>query len=286
MIKEILYTTAIDENENLIHVDNAEKGINYYCPLCKKDFILRKSGKTGKGSKRPHFAHNELTTNCTPEGVLHFSFKEMLFVLLENYISNNKKLMMNWICGVCNNKHSENLLEKVASVKKEYNLKVCQPDIALLDEKENILAFIEIVVTHKPEENVWQYCAANNIILIQINLSSEEDLYKVEEKIKNPDFVDFCLNPECLIYEKYKIERKLIVYPKRCNNCFNIISTCHVEINHFFGVIELKDFNKDEIESATSQGVKFENKMDKKHPVIICLNCKRKRLQFSRTRRF
>ena len=72
MVKEILYTTAVDKNGNLILIHNAEKGINYYCPVCHKDFILRKSGKTGKGSKRPHFAHNELTPNCTPEGVLHY----------------------------------------------------------------------------------------------------------------------------------------------------------------------------------------------------------------------
>ena len=49
MVKEILYTTAFDKYGNLIHVDNAEKGVNYYCPNpeCeKKEFILHKSGKT------------------------------------------------------------------------------------------------------------------------------------------------------------------------------------------------------------------------------------------------
>ena len=34
MVKEILYTTAIDKKGNLIHIDNAEKGSNYYCPMC------------------------------------------------------------------------------------------------------------------------------------------------------------------------------------------------------------------------------------------------------------
>ena len=74
MVKEILYTTALDENGNLIRINDAEKGGTYYCPNCKSEFILRKSGKTGKGSRRPHFAHNNLTTNCTGESNLHFSF--------------------------------------------------------------------------------------------------------------------------------------------------------------------------------------------------------------------
>jgi competence CoiA-like predicted nuclease len=96
MEKEILYTTALDKNDSFIHINNAEKGVNYYCPLCKKEFILRKSGKTGKGSRRPHFAHNELTPNCTPEGVLHYSFKKMLIDLLDKYKAENKPFILNW----------------------------------------------------------------------------------------------------------------------------------------------------------------------------------------------
>ena len=70
MVNEILYATAIDKDGNLIHIDDAVKGIDYYCPECKKEFILHKSGKTGQGSKRPHFKHNELSPNCKPETVL------------------------------------------------------------------------------------------------------------------------------------------------------------------------------------------------------------------------
>jgi len=96
MDKEILYTTALDDN-----IDNAEKGKVYYCPHCKTEFIRRKSGKPGKGSKRPHFAHNLLTTNCTPEGVLHYSFKIFLISLLEEYLKENKALVLNWYCHSC-----------------------------------------------------------------------------------------------------------------------------------------------------------------------------------------
>ncbi len=73
MAKEILYTTAIDVYGKLIHIKDATKGRTYYCPECKNKFVLRKSKNTGKGSKRPHFAHN-VTTGCTPKSVLHNSF--------------------------------------------------------------------------------------------------------------------------------------------------------------------------------------------------------------------
>lgn len=72
-MSEILYTSAYDENQKLIKAKDAEKGNNFFCPECKGKMILRKSGKEGKGSKRPHFAHKHLTTNCTAEGVLHLS---------------------------------------------------------------------------------------------------------------------------------------------------------------------------------------------------------------------
>jgi hypothetical protein len=157
MVKEILYTTAIDKNGILIHIDKADKGIKYYCPECKTEMILRKSGKTGKGSKRPHFAHNQLTSNCSAESVLHYSFKTMLMDLLENYQLNKNSLLINWSCKECNNQFSGNLLDKVDSVKIEYRLNDCIPDIALLDVEQNVFAVIEIVVTHQPEEHVLQY---------------------------------------------------------------------------------------------------------------------------------
>ncbi len=206
---EILYTTALDQNDNLIHVNNAEKGSKYYCPLCKKEFILRKSGKSGKGSRRPHFAHNELTPNCTPEGVLHYSFKKMLISLLEKFKNENRDLVMSWRCSSCEHANSVFLLQRVVSIKEEFNLGVCRPDIALLDDAGKIIAVIEIVVNHSPEENVLQYYKTNKIVLIQINVETEDELFMVEEIISNPNKVDFCLNTECRDYVSNDIKRRV-----------------------------------------------------------------------------
>ncbi len=287
MVKEILYTTAVDKNGNFIHIDNAEKGINYYCPVCKKEFILRKSGKTGKGSKRPHFAHNELTPNCTPEGVLHYSFKKMLINLLEKYQAENKQLILNWNCDSCDYKNSGNLLEIVTFIKEEYTLEVCRPDIALLDDEENAFAVIEIVVTHKPEESVLQYYKENKIVLIQINLSPEDDL-RVEEKITNPDIVGFCLSPTCQNCDKYKINRKIHVHPVQCGRCLNPIEKYYIEIDSVFGKQVSSNFTENEINLLRSKLKNIEIKINQttkeKYPAFICLNCKRIRSKYRQVR--
>lgn len=280
MNKEILYTSAVDKNGSLIHISNAEKGINYFCPVCNKEFILRKSGKTGKGSKRPHFAHNELTPNCTPEGVLHYSFKKMLIDLLEKYKAENKPFVINWVCDSCDYINSGNLLEKATSIKEEYVLGECRPDIALIDKEVKVLAVIELVDTHEPEESVLQYYKENKIILIQINLTSDEDLNKVEEKAKNPDIVDLCLSPKCQNCDKHKVSRKIIVHPHHCSRC--LIEKYSIEIDSVFGKKTSYDFTNEEINLVKSignkRGISIEigtnQATNESYPIFMCLNCK------------
>jgi ssDNA-binding Zn-finger/Zn-ribbon topoisomerase 1 len=282
---EILYTTATDKNGNLVHIDYAQKGKSYYCPMCKKEFIVRKSGKIGKGSKRPHFAHNELTPNCSPEGVLHYSFKKMLLSLLERNKAVNVPFRFNWICDDCFDKNSGNLLEKVSSIKEEYALETCRPDIALVDNEENVFAVIEIVVTHKPEDIILQYYKKKKIILIQITLTSDEDLKMVEEKITHPDFVDFCLNPKCQHSDSNKISRKVKVHVDRCGICFNQIEKYYISIDSVFGRKESIDFTENEISLVKSKRqnivIKTNEPIKEKYPVFDCLNCKRNRSRYN-----
>ena len=148
-MSKILYTVASDKTGNLIKANDAEKGQEFFCPICKSGFILRKSGKTGKGARRPHFAHRTLTPNCTPETALHHSFKKLLFQKLQQNIIAQVPLPMWWECKYCHEKHSGNLLKKVKEVKMEHNMGICQPDIALLNANNKVFAVIEIVVTHK-----------------------------------------------------------------------------------------------------------------------------------------
>lgn len=278
MAKEILYTTAIDENGELILVDKAKKGEAYYCPLCKTEFVLHRSGNTGKGSKRPHFEHSHLTTNCTPEGVLHYSFKKLLIGKLEEHLAGKKELEIKWNCSACHQSYTGNLLKDVHSIKEEYNLRVCQPDIALLDANEEVVATIEIVVTHEPEENALQYYKENTIILIQINLSSEEDLNFIENRIANLDSVNYCLNPRCSCYGWYPIERRIKAYPDKCNRCYQPIEKYCIEIESRFSKFYYLDFTENEISIVKLHNANVQMSVNQstneEYPTPICLTCK------------
>jgi hypothetical protein len=287
--KQLLYVTAVDDDGKLVKAKDSEKDGKYYCPICKKELILKKSGKTGKHSKRPHFAHYSLTENCTSEGALHYSFKKLLLEKIKEDIKNKISIDMIWECNYCHNKHEGNLLKKVFDVKDEYDMKVCRPDIALFDEKGNAFAVIEIVVTHKPEENVIEYYKKNNIICIQIALNSEDDLENMDDKLKNPNIVDCCLNPRCPKCGNHMIKKNLIVLNKKCYRCGRPMKICYISINNgiqginnsFYGQNQCfwgpSDFNDEEINFAKSKGAILETRFSKsansKYLANICSNC-------------
>jgi hypothetical protein len=279
MKKQILYVTAFNENGMLVKANDAEKAEKYYCPICKNELILKKSGNTGKGSKRPHFAHYALTENCTPESVLHYSFKKMLLDKIRDYI--NKKIPMNmiWKCDYCHTKHEGNLLKMVFDVKDEFDMKICRPDIALFNGKGDVFAVIEIVVTHKPEDNAIKHYKKNKIILIQIELDSENDLERIDEKLEKPSIVDFCYNPRCQICGTYKAKKELIILNNTCYKCGKPMKICYISINNGNnGFIYPSGFDENEINFAKAQGVTLEMRFSKtaneKYLANICPNCR------------
>lgn len=275
MKTEILYKYAVTENNELVHIDKAEKGIKYFCPECEKEFLLKKSGKIGKGSKQPHFAHKEVSPNCTAEGYLHKTFKKLVIRLYKKVKSEKEHFLMQWTCTTCNYSNLVSLFQNAASIREEYNLKVCRPDIALLDEDEKIFAALEIVVRHAPEENVLQYFKENNIALIQINVNNEEELSRFAEKIQIPDIVDYCLNPNCPNYSRYNIKRQFLWKKIPCNARLHPIVACKVVIDCAFGRHENYDFSDEEIQWMKQNGtnVKFQNTNNIKIATFSCNHC-------------
>jgi hypothetical protein len=281
---QILFTQGKDPSGSLIFANDAEKGLDYFCPLCNTEFILRKSGNTGKGSKRPHFAHKNLTVNCTPETVLHFLFKKQAYELLKRHIEENVHLNFSWDCKYCGKKHSGNLLKKAKGVELEFNLGSCIPDIALLDENEKVFAVIEVVVTHAPEETTLRFYKDNKIILIQINLENELQLENIENKLTNPDVVEFCINPKCKKCGSYLLKKKMIIVDASCYRCKKQMKVAGIysqdgrimrsESTH----LPPSSFNKDEIDFARSKGVnlalQYSSTTKMKYLANTCNHCK------------
>jgi hypothetical protein len=275
----ILYTVATDKDGNLVKANEAEKGNDFFCPLCKTELILRKSGKTGKGTKRPHFAHRVLTPNCTPETALHFSFKNLLSDKLQKHISTQTPLQMTWSCEYCYSGHTGNLLKKIKSVKVEHNMTDCQPDIALFDEDNKVFAVVEIVVTHKPEENVLQFYKDNNIILIQINLTSDKDIDELNTKIANPDFVATCFNPKCNTCGHFQQKTTMTIVEGPCWKCHSTMKVAIVKGGMERGSSSSgpDEFTPQEIEFAKSKGaiinVHYSKTSNKKYLANTCQMC-------------
>lgn len=268
-MENILYPIAKDREGNLFDTKSAQKDTKYYCISCNKEMIFKNSKKKGIRRKRPHFSHKS-ATNCKPETVLHLSFKNLVVKKLNDLLASGNSLEFYWNCKYCNNKHQGNYIKKLKRIELEYNLKFCKPDIALLDYNNNLYAVIEIVVTHKPDEKVLKFYNDNNIILIQINLKSDEDIYKIDEILTTPDLVDFCLNEKCKICNNYKDKFTLSIIQGKCDKCVYPMNIALMSKNNNFSFGPEK-FSEEEIELVRNKGVLIH----KKYYVNTCGNCRR-----------
>jgi len=276
--RDILYVTAFDNNGTLVMAKDAEKEKDYFCPECKEKLILKKSGKTGKGSRRPHFAHYSESPNCTPESVLHRSFKLLLLDKIKQCLISKIPIDISWDCIHCNAKHQGNLLEFVVDVKEEYVMEKCRPDITLFNQTGDAFVAIEIIVTHKPEDTAIAYYKENKIALILIELHSEDDLENIDMKIKMPTSIDYCFNNNCPNHGDYVSYRRIAVKKKMCV-FFHTMLSCIAETYHYFGLQLSNDFTDKEKELAKSNGVRFENNK------VICPSCRSMRNRYCKNPR-
>jgi len=270
-LEDILYSVARNSLGNLITANDAQKQEDYSCPLCEAKMILKKSGKTGPGSKRPHFAHKVLITNCTPETALHYSFKQLLFEKIKNDIELQAPVNFSWDCKFCHEKHSGNLLKKVASVKLEHHLGSCQPDLSLFDQSGKIFCAIEVIVTHKPELKTIAFYNENGIICVEIKLKSDEDIYKLDEKLSNPTKVSICLNPKCKTCGDPMSIKHVTIIDGWCWRCGAdmkaaaiLMSASHLSPN---------EFNNQDIQLAQSKGVILRKSTRGQSLANVCPEC-------------
>ena len=286
MQKKILYAAALDAQGALIRVADAIKGSVFTCPVCSERLILKKSERTGKSTRRPHFSHLRLTSNCTPEGVLHCSFKKLLVAHLERHLTENRPLEFAWACSGCKSKMSGDLLRHAAKVKEEFDLSSCRPDIALLDRNENVIAAIEVVVTHAPEDKVIHFYKERSIVLLQINLSSDNDLNEVEARVSRPDSVDYCMNRVCSSYSASTIKRAIQAARTSCGRCHSPLETYWVLVSSLFGEQSSLSFSNTEIDALKARPNRITVIKDpgthEPRPVFTCENCERLAYMYGR----
>ena len=279
-MKNLLLPYAYDSTGNLVHINDARKDDSYKCPECGQPLTLNIS-KIPEGQKyhrRNHFSHpkGNPDNHCT-ESFLHKLFKERAVDCILKKISENEEFWFTWHCDQCNEVHRRNILRKAKSVCLEYNLKNCQPDIALLDTEDKVVIVIEVVVTHKPTPEAMAFYKDHNIGCLQINVSDFEDCEHVEEKLAHPDIVNLCPTPNCekCGYKKHKV--KMIVGEDLCWRCGKITEVAIIKDLQQKSTYTPLNFTKEEISLANKNGAHVENKFFRKEietlNVNVCKHC-------------
>ncbi len=278
-MRDILYTVAYDEAQELVLAVNAVKGLRYHCPECKGEMIPRRSVEEKKGAKRPHYAHKVKSPNCQPESVLHFGFKRLLSKRIQRHLDNKDPLPIKWHCTACDRDHEGNLLKKAARVEEELSLGPCRPDIVLSTNADSPVWALEVVVTHAPEEQALAYYRQQRIALARFDLKSDTDLEKATAPVLVPDHVDQCVNPRCPKCQRFKRHVVLWLIEGGCWKCGCVMPIAVVEGGESRGGTYAgpEHFTDAELKIARDHGCLIKNKYSRtqrrSYPANTCKDC-------------
>lgn len=177
------YSYALNKDRELIHINDAIKGNDFYCPCCGAPMII-KQGEI----KRKHFAHKANIENCSYETYLHKLAKIRIQECFNQNLNFNITFNQECICDaeVCSIKRSPRcswLDKKTFDLKKYYNS--CEQEIPIKGFVADLLIsdnnskyppiLIEIYVSHKCSEEKIN----SGLRIIEIHIHSEADIEKI-----------------------------------------------------------------------------------------------------------
>jgi len=146
-IEGIQYPYALDKGGSIVKAVDAPRSEIYSCIACGERMVLRRGE-----IKRPYFAHYTENPNCTPETVLHKMAKDNIREGIDTALSLKLEYPVTWRCPVCNQEHKGNLTRSTREVKTEVSLDGVRPDILLISMEGRPLVAVEVIVTHRPEQ--------------------------------------------------------------------------------------------------------------------------------------
>jgi hypothetical protein len=277
MKMEAYFITALNENNDLVFADDSFKLERYFCPVCLNPVMLKKSGNTAPGSKRPHFAHFEASNECSFENILHKSFKLLFLRHIKNALDKQFPVNFSWHCRYCKKTHTGNLLKKTCRIVEDHALEGHKPDIAFFDEHGHLYAVIEISVKkyNVPTPGAIEYYDSHNIILLNYVLRSEDDLRSVPAKALAPDTVYFCVNPRCPKCRAFMLKEYFCISTTPCYRCGKPVNICWIENPDNY--VLPSEFTPAEIVLAKKHRVllqrRYSNALSKKYLAVICPHC-------------
>lgn len=279
--KKLLLPYAYDSTNYLVHIDEAHKGETYRCPECGKVLSLNIS-KIPEGQKfhrRNHFSHPKGSPDnqCT-ESFLHKLFKEKAAEFIQRKITNgDSTFIFSWHCNECFEEHCGNMLKKAKSVRLEYELDSCRPDIALLDENGKVVIVIEVVVTHRTTSEAIAYYNKHKIACLQVYVSDFKDCDLVEYKLMHPDYVNLCPTPNCKICDHKMQKAKMVIMDYPCWRCGKDMKIAMIDANHG-QILTPEVFTHEEVKFANVNGafikLNYSNTIKESYFANTCNHCK------------
>lgn len=277
--RKILLPFAKDSKGDEIHISDAVKGEKYFCPICGEELVLRISKiPTGqKGYKKNHFAHKSGNTNACSETYLHKRTKQKIVGLINDRLSQSvNELKFCWHCDECGEYHEGNLLKKAVKVVEEHNLTECIPDIALLDNDDNVVIVIEVVVTHEPSENALNFYKNHKIACLQLMISDFDDCEDIPKRLLSVDKVNICPNPLCPKCHRRMTRAKMFFIDKPCWKCRNSVRLALIGNSQGL-YVDSTGFNSDEIALANQHGANIYEVKTREGMLrcyTVCRSCK------------
>lgn len=277
----ILYSQAVDPDGEVVQARTARQDKQHSCIECAKPMVLRRSGNTGRGARRPHFAHKSKTSNCSPETVLHRLFKQELANYIADCIVHGQAIPFLWECQHCNDTHEGNLAKRAARVAVEHDMDVARPDIALLDAEGAVISVVEIIVTHPISAETREFYSQRKLHVIEYRLKTESVLDDVPAAAASPTAVSACRNPKCVACGAHKHSETLRIIDAACydSSCGKpmkvaVIHAAEGSSSH----LSPDSFNEHQLAIARARGVKirrsFSRTLGTAYLANACPHCK------------
>ena len=240
---------------------------------------------------------------------IHNEARDAIHQKLLEKIAEGRLPFVDWKCSSCYGQHGANLLEGVASAEKEFPVhgsdRTPRADIALMDSDGRVIACIEVVDTHPPNDYARRVYGELDILLIEVNVKTRKELVAILQAEKqftflksNPnrilgearDFIgldlnelqvneawfipaakmDLCYMPKCDCGERFK-RREIFIQDSSCWKCENHLK---LAAEGFYGP---RTFSKEEIEYSIGEGAyfeeKFSNAANESYLGNVCKSC-------------
>lgn len=154
------YRWALEPGGRPVPIELAQRGEEYFCPLCHSPMIAR------LGNQLQHHYGHEYFTNCPPEAVTRAAMRRWIALLLTEARAAERPIPLGWDCVHCGEKHTLNLLHGVATIEENSEVRGHLVDVVLRDGLGELLALIFVQDEIAPTADTLALFAAPNLFVI------------------------------------------------------------------------------------------------------------------------